>query len=167
MSSLFFLSTDDFYNARASDNNNVLCHHIKGFSFVLFYSNNCVHSQQLLPIFKTLPPMINGCAFGIVNLQQNMDLVHFSKGTNTEISFVPLLILYINGYPYANYTGPANIPTIQNFILNISNSVHETGFMETIKSNGIPAFSIGHPLYGQTSIEYLEYNNIIGYKKSS
>jgi len=165
MSSILFLSTDDFL-IEQTEETNILCHEIRGFSLILFYSTQCEYCQKIIPIFKRLPRVVNGCQFGMLNVSMNKTLISQSQSTNTAIKYVPLIILYINGRPYMRYEGPHEEQDIRQFIIEISNRVQAAGFQKTIKEKGIPAYTIGQPLCGDGEVCYLEFDTTVGYKKS-
>lgn len=166
MSSLLFLTSDDFGLAQ-NQNTKTLYHEIRGFSLVLFYSTRCPNSRKFLPIFKQLPSIVNGCQFGMINIDNNRRILESSKGTTTHIQYVPLIILYINGYPYMRYDGARTPHDIQAFILKVSNSVQESGFSKTINNRRIPGYTIGQPLYGDDDVTYLEFDEREGYHPRS
>ena len=118
MSGLLFLTSDDF-NVAKGTKGNILCNSIPGFSLILFYSNQCPHCGNLLPIFKRLPGTIGGCQFGMLNVSSNKLCVKMSKSTIVPIQYVPLLILYINGRPFIKYSGAHEENEIKNFILEV------------------------------------------------
>jgi thiol-disulfide isomerase/thioredoxin len=158
MSSLLFLSSDDF-TLEHGQNGPIICHGIKGFSLVLFYSTQCVYCKQLVPIFKRLPALVNGCQFAMINVSVNKEVVHMGKKSITPITYVPYLLLYINGRPYMRYDGPPNEHEIRKFILEVSNVIHENGFSKITKEKGIPSYTIGNPLCGEGDVCYLEYDD--------
>lgn len=164
--SLLFLEEGDFFTSTDSTYNRLsLCHNIQGFSVLLFYSNRCVHCQQVLPIFMRLPQLVNGCQFGIVNVSTNRRLIEITKQTTSPINYVPLIILYINGRPYMKYDGPKTDVEIRKFIMKTSSDVHESGFAKVAKENSIPQYTVGHPLIGETDVTYLEFDTNKGYRK--
>ena len=163
MSSLLFLTTDDFALSKSNDGNNVLHHEIRGFSLILFYSTNCVYCQKINPIFKRLPEIVNGCQFGMVNVSMNKTLIGMAAKSITPIKYVPLIILYINGRPYMKYDGPPEENEIRRFILEVSNSVRDSGFTQVTKEKGIPAYTIGNPLCGEGDVCYLTFDESNGY----
>ena len=156
MSSLLFLSADDFV-VQQGEKGPLLCHEIRGFSLVMFYSTKCVYCQKLIPTFKRLPDIVNGCQFGMINVSTNKHLIQMARQTITPIEYVPLIILYINGRPYMRYEGAPEENDIRRFILDASNMVQESGFTKVTKELGIPAYSIGTPLCGEKY--YLEYDD--------
>jgi hypothetical protein len=165
MSSLLFLSSEDFYTTRVQ-NDVSLCHNIQGFSVLLFYSTQCVHSQKAFPIFRKLPEIVNGCQFGLVNVSTNRQLIQLTQQTTTPIRYVPLIILYINGRPYMKYTGAITEPAIRQFVIDVSKSVHESGFAKVAKQKGVPSYCVGQPLCGEDEVCYLEFNPKEGYHAS-
>jgi thiol-disulfide isomerase/thioredoxin len=164
MSSLLFLTTDDF-TLMPSDEGNILHIEIMGFSLILFYSTHCVYCQKLIPGFKRLPDIVNGCQFGMLNVSVNRSLTDMSKKSITPITVVPLIILYINGGPYMRYVGPLDEINISKFIFETSKAVHESGFARITKEKGIPSYSLGNPLYGEDEVSYLDFNEHSGYIK--
>lgn len=162
--SLLFLSTDDF-GLEQTENGDVLYHEIRGFSLILYYSTQCEYCQRIIPIFKRLPELINGCQFGMVNVSMNKTLIQMSLNSSSPIRYVPLLILYINGRPHMRYEGPHEENDIRRFILEVSNSVQASGFSEVLKEKSIPAYTIGQPLCGEDGVCYLEFDSEVGYKK--
>jgi thioredoxin-like negative regulator of GroEL len=167
MSGLLFLSSEDFTVARGTKGN-ILCNSIQGFSLILFYSTQCPHCQQLIPMFKKLPGTIGGCQFGMINISTNKQCVRISKETIAPISYVPYIVLYINGKPFMQYKGPYDINEIKRFVLEVAQKVNnkqkfstET-IKEEINKKNIPEFAIGHPLYGDENITYLNFDEAYG-----
>jgi thioredoxin-like negative regulator of GroEL len=87
----------------------------------LFYSNECQHSANLLKKYKQLPKLINGCQFALININKptNFSVVRLSQNTISPITFVPDVILYVDGIPFIRYDGPHEIQQIKQFILDI------------------------------------------------
>jgi hypothetical protein len=62
-----------------------------------------------------------------------MSIVERSKNTIAPISYVPDVILYINGSPYVRYDGPHDIQHIKDFIVDINKNLtveKKTAFMD-------------------------------------
>jgi len=161
MSGLLFLNSEDFTISKGTKGN-ILCNTIPGFSLVLFYSNQCPHCAQLLPIFKRLPGTIGGCQFGMLNVSNNKMCVKMSKKTIVPIQYVPLIILYVNGRPFMKYSGAHEENDIKRFILEVAKKINnKQKFSEdsNVKENprGIPDYSIGLPLFGEDNVTYLEF----------
>lgn len=168
MSGLLFLGNEDF-NISKGTKGNILCHSIPGFSLILFYSTQCPHCQVLIPIFKRLPGTIGGCQFGMCNVSTNKMLIKMSNETISPISFVPNLLLFVNGKPFMRYSGPSDINEIKRFVIEVAQKIQskQKFSSENAKdepdSREIPAYTIGYPLYGDDNVTYLEFNE--AYKK--
>jgi thiol-disulfide isomerase/thioredoxin len=152
MSGLLFLTAEDFAIQQGA-NGNILCHNIPDFSLILFYSTHCVHCQGLIPIFKRLPGSIGGCQFGMINVSANKACVSLSKNTIAPISYVPYIVLYINGKPFMVYKGPYDEGEIRRFVIEVANNVQQKRQFskEKVKQepdSGIPAYTIGKPITG-------------------
>ena len=167
MSGLLFLSTEDFHIAKGTKGD-IMCHSIPGFSLILFYSTQCGHCQNLIPIFKRMPGTIGGCQFGMINVSSNKACVRLSKNTVAPITYVPYIVLYINGRPFMLYKGPHDSNEIRRFIVEVAQKVQNKQKFsnEQVKEDprgGIPEYSIGHPLYGDDDkVCYLEFDDAYG-----
>jgi thiol-disulfide isomerase/thioredoxin len=167
MSGLLFLSSEDFSVAKGTKGD-ILCHSIPGFSLILFYSTQCTHCQSLIPIFKRLPGTIGGCQFGMINVSVNKQCVRMSKDTVAPITYVPYIVLYINGRPFMRYQGPHDAGEIQKFVLAVAEKVQnkQKFSSEAVKEDprgGIPAYTIGHPLCGpDDKVCYLDFDDAYG-----
>lgn len=164
MSSLLFLTSEDFVLVNGGQSGNILQHEIGGITLILFYSNQCPYCQQLIPIFKHIPDTISGCQFGMVNVSMNRSLISMAVNTSTPITHVPLMILYVNGKPYMKYDGRPTTKDIINFVVEVSNKAFESEFTSRNRRE-IPSYTVGQPLWGQTDVCYLEFDEDQGYKK--
>ena len=134
MSGIHFLGNDDFI-VKQGDKGLILSlvYESKGMTLVLFYSTECPYCDALINKFKQLPSYVNGCQFAMVNVSRNMSIVERSKNTIAPISYVPDVILYINGSPYVRYDGPHDIQHIKDFIVDINKNLtveKKTAFMD-------------------------------------
>lgn len=122
MSGILYLTSDDFI-LKSGEKGNLLCttHTLKGLCIILFYSNDCQHSFNLLTKYKQLPKLINGCQFALININKpsNFSVIKLSQNTISPITFVPDIILYVDGIPFIRYDGPHEITPIKQFILDI------------------------------------------------
>jgi len=89
---------------------------LQGNVFVFFKMQGCDNCAQFEPIFAQLSKMEGRVNCAILDITKNRDVVVWSRDTNTAITAVPVLILYINGRPHAKFNGTKNIPSIQTFI---------------------------------------------------
>jgi hypothetical protein len=163
MSGLLFLTYEDFFIGKGTDGP-ILCNQIKGLSLILFYSTQCTYCQKFIPIFKRMPGSINGCQFGMINVSQNKQCVLMSKETIAPITYVPYIILYVNGKPYMVYNGPYDENEIKRFVIEVANSIMKRQKMDSedkVKRVGksIPEFTIGIPLCGEDERCYLEFDD--------
>jgi len=171
MSGLLFLSANDF-RMMSTPKGNVMGNTIPGFSLILFYSTRCKHCQSIIPVFKKLPGTVNNCQFGMINVTQNRQCIEMSKGSLTELKYVPYILLYYNGKPLVKYAGPPDIQTIAKFVFEMAKTVQNKQPF-TNKTNpaianhpagGLPKYSIGKPLYGDDDGKkcYLVFNSAYG-----
>lgn len=159
MNGLLFLSSEDFL---VSDNQSekLLCTHVnQGLVLVLFYSTQCEHCKNAIPIFRQLPQIVHGCSFGMINVSTNAKVVHLSRSTISPIQYVPFIILYVNGEPYYKYKGAITLPDIQNFIIQMSKVLEskQQFVVPEKETKKIPEYSTGIP-YCDEDICYLEFN---------
>ncbi len=160
MSGLLFLNSEDF-NIQQGTKGQIMCHGIPGFALILFYSTHCVHCQSLIPIFKRMPGTIGGCQFGMINVSTNRTCIEMSKNTITPITYVPYIVLYINGRPFMVYKGPYEAEEIRRFVIEVANNVQKKqqfskARVENNDKTGIPLYTIGHPVCGD-NICYLDF----------
>ena len=165
MSGLLFLAIEDFKQADGN-RGTIMCTEIPGFSLILFYSTQCNFCQNMIPIFRRLPGSISGCQFGMINVTKHKDIVRLSKDTIAPITYVPYIILYHNGRPYMRYDGPAKHEDIQNFIVDVANSLQTRQSFtndqkkDSNKEKFIPEYTVGIPKPGgRDDVCYLEYDD--------
>lgn len=130
MSGILFLGNEDFC-VRVGEKGNMLCMSgWKGLTLVMFYSKECQFCDNLINKFKQLPTIVNGCKFGMVCVNRNMDVVEKSKNTISPIEYVPDVILFVDGIPYIRYDGPHEIDSIRKFIFTVYERLKKTRFSE-------------------------------------
>jgi hypothetical protein len=118
----------------------------------------------------------------MVNVNRNMSVVERSKNTIAPISYVPDVLLYVNGMPYIRYDGPHDINHIKDFIVSIYQKVQKTAFMGSKENTEgasyqgqefhesmeepqknpqdvIPAYTIGKPMCGDMKKDGVCYLN--------
>lgn len=175
-SGIYFFNNNDF-TIRQNTKGNLMCftEEYKGLYLVLFYSKECKYCDELMSEFKQLPKMILGCKFVMVNINQNPEIIQKSKESISPITYVPDLILYVNGLPYIRYDGPNKLENIKDFVMDIANKLEKTSFMSEEIANvpskiqakptveqqqfnfpdgGIPEYTIGKPLCGSNKDVY-------------
>lgn len=160
MSSLLFLSSEDF-GVRTGNQGNLLCSALtRGFSFLLFYSTQCQYCRELIPIFKALAGSVLGVQFGMVNVVKEREVVQMSQQTVAPITFVPYMVFYVGGRPFMRYKGPYDIDKIKQFVLEVAQHVSEQQPFNTEatinKQRPIFDYCIGVPLCGEDNVCYLK-----------
>lgn len=94
-----FLTPDDFY----IKNGKLFCHR-QGFVFVFFTKADCRFCEDLKPYFNELANTTRGIHFAyMVVTQQNYRLPSMTQGTENEITYVPLLVMFLNGEAIEQY----------------------------------------------------------------
>lgn len=158
---LFFLQGGDFSIEHENNAINVMRCPFRGLSLIMFYSTRCGHCIKLVPKFKELPNMINGIQFGMINVTENQDVIGKSRGTTTELKYVPVIFLYYNGRPFMRYDGPPELAEISRFIAKEAQRLNQNdSFSSTQKSRKtIPTYSIGVPLCQDDDLYYLDYKD--------
>ena len=134
MSGLLFLESSDF-SVQQGSKGPILCNIIRGISLVLFYSPKCEHCKNLIPIFKRLPGSMSGIQFGLLNVSIDTNVVKMSKNTVTEIKYVPLILLFVNGSPFIRFDGQATEMNIKNFIVDVVSKIHQKNTTYFYKDN--------------------------------
>jgi len=165
MTSLLFLTDDDFERKRGPKKAEMILKGVNGISLVLFYSKLCTHCHSFIPIFNQLPNDIKGCQFGLVNISNNKNLVQMSKGTVCEIKYVPYVIMFMQGRPFMRYDGERTMTGVKKFVSEVMTSVSKKEF--NLRNNNLkkdhriekrPAYCIGDPKCDE-DVCYLDYNN--------
>ena len=165
MSGLLFLTGDDF-QVKNGTKGAILCNGIRGYSLILFYSTQCAHCRTFIPIFKRLPGTIGGCQFGMANVSIDKSrLIKMAKPTIAPITYVPYVVLYVDGKPYMRYNGPQDEEEVRRFVVETARHINsKQAFSEDVtvkqdKEKSIPAYCIGNPLYGcEDGVCYLPMN---------
>lgn len=177
MNGILFLRNEDF-QLKQGDQGLLLSLNIdyKGLVLILFYSKECPHCDNLINKFKQLPNLLNGCLFAMVNINMNMSIVERSQNTVAPITFVPDVILYVNGNPYIRYDGAHDIEAIKTFLHEVYQKIQKTAFVSNTNNNTpvpdqsneeapksceqIPAYTIGKPISGdwkKDTVCYLDF----------
>jgi hypothetical protein len=85
-----------------------------------------------------------------------------SKNTIAPVTYVPYIVLYINGRPFMVYKGPSESEEIRRFVIEVANNVQKKQQFskEKVKQDdngGIPAYTIGRPVCGDDKVCYLNF----------
>jgi len=101
-----------------------------GYTLVFFKMTGCAGCNAFAPIFSDLSVTAPGIDhFVTINVSTYRNVVAMSRDTKTPIQIVPLIILYIDGKPYAKYTGKKSLPDVLSFITKNTESKSH-GFMQ-------------------------------------
>ena len=122
---IVFLSDKNF-GIGSGTKGKLLFNDLKGISIVLMYSTNCSVCHQVIPIFKELPNYVNGCTFGVINIDNNKDVVAKSHLTTMAIKYVPQLIVFNNGKPFVKYTGEKRLEPMVAFFKDTISRVQQS-----------------------------------------
>jgi hypothetical protein len=114
MSGINFLSAENFVVMGAKQK--TLGINVPGNVLVFFKMRGCNNCAEFEPVFSTLARKEKRVTHAVLDVSSNRDVVISSRETNTPITAVPVLILYVNGRPHAKFNGTKNIPSIQSFI---------------------------------------------------
>ena len=149
MSILFLLNQDFTVRPGGIESNPVMKISVNGLVLVFFHSPRCAICTRKVPLFKSFQRYIGGCRLALVNATDS-GIVYKSQNTTTPIQYVPFIVLYNNGVPYAEYKGPMDLENIQNFIHSLSKEI-QNSFITPHKK----IVSRGGPLYGEEEVTYL------------
>lgn len=160
--SIVYLKPNDFYVTQTND----LAHRVPKFSLVFFSSANCVYCKDVLPAFASVSSIIKGCTFAIMDVDQGgMRIVKMSEKTKTPITYVPLVVMYVNGIPIAMFDSDeenpsANFNLLKNFVIGNARAIREGrkagGVNMHKKDYKICDTSIGMPICGPRKVCYLK-----------
>ena len=172
ISGIYFLSDNDFELRSSNENEKLLSlkNETKGLYFVLVYSNTCEFCNEVISEFKQLPAHLAGLKYGMININYNKEMVTMSKETITPITYVPELILFLNGLPYMVYeANDIKLEEMKSFIKEISDKLEKTPFVVKdekktidVKQDESPG-SGPRPLKGKKNkkVCYVKNNNYI------
>ena len=108
----------------------------------------------------------------MLNVNTNRKTINASKNTIAPITYVPTIILHVNGRPFMRYLGPAEPESLKRFVVEVSQKLQnkQKFSSENVKEEPrgrIPEFTIGHPLYGNPDDmrTYLDFDEAYENKK--
>jgi thiol-disulfide isomerase/thioredoxin len=147
MNSLLFLSEQDFA-VQQGKRGYVLCTNVPGVCLTLFFSRECPHCKDIFPIFNTLPQVIPGCQFALLNISQHPNVARMSQKTIAPITHVPFIVLYVNGRPFMKYNGNKTLRDIGGFVNEVMTRIQTKKNFSSIQidhDESIPDYSVGIP----------------------
>lgn len=180
--SIIYLTSEDFVidnkHSVQPTNDKVLClRKAPPLLFVMFHADGgkCKICDNIMPFVQTLPKIFRTCAFGLVNINKNMNIVKESQKTITNITYVPYFIFYVNGRPAMRYDAPRTPQDMTAFLkrmmelyfkpnMNIEKQEQRNDIDQT-QQYEIPAYSVGIPfnLVCDEDMCYIKYED--AYKK--
>lgn len=122
---LVFLDSQNFGIGNGTKGK-LLFNNLPGISIVLIYSTNCTVCHTVIPIFKQLPQYVSKCKFGVINIDNNKDVVAKSLETTMPIKYVPQIIIFHNGKPFVKYTGEKKLEPMVNFFKDTISRVEQS-----------------------------------------
>lgn len=148
MNSLIFLSEQDF-SVQQGKKGQVLCNNLSGVTLLLFYSKQCPHCGDVFSEFNSLPKMIPGCQFALLNISTHPNVAYMSQKTIAPITHVPFIILYVNGRPFMKYNGEKTADAIGKFVYEVLTRIQTknnfTSSSRVDTGEGIPEYASGIP----------------------
>ena len=102
----------------------MLCNVQAPIMFVMFKTENCAYCQQTAPIFFDLSQREIRTKWAIADVSKYRNIIAMAKASSTPLRAVPMMILYINGRPHANYKGKRTAQHIYTFLNKILSSIN-------------------------------------------
>lgn len=132
-----------------------------GYTIVFFTSQPCIHCKNMMPTFLKLSESIQGCTFGIMNVDQESNrIVRMSDQTKNKLVYVPYIVLYVNGTNYAAFddTNVTNnlYEMLVDFIVKTTTAI-KTGQHKPI--NNVSMYSTGMAFSNKKKACYLTYQS--------
>lgn len=108
--------TSQNFSVVSGKNGRVLKISVPGNALVFFKATVCPGCAEVDPIFAALAAKDHRVSYFTINIDDYRDVVMMARGTSVPIQTVPMLVLYVNQYPKAKFTGAKNLPSIQSFL---------------------------------------------------
>lgn len=92
---------------------------------VLFYSKECQHSLDFLPVYDNLDRKVNHILLFKMNIDtmENREVVDRSAGTIDELEYTPTVIFYQDGKPVSKLEGVMHEHDLRRFIQSVNESI--------------------------------------------
>lgn len=116
-STIKFMEDKDFYNGPGE----MLVCSLPKYALVMFYSTQCAHCAEMKNVFMDLNQKIEGCNFGMINVDDNKGVIDKCNKGGVELTYVPFVVFFANKKPYMVYTGPCVSSDLERFIVDVSN----------------------------------------------
>jgi len=150
-----FLTSNDFDVQR-----NELVLNLPGYYFVFFMTRSCEYCDDLKPVFDELSRLTTGCNFVYVDVdKENRQIISKSHATNNPITYVPLLLLYIDGHYVDKFTPDEQTPSNNLRLMSSFLRSHSKQQKAAPEPSRVPPYSIGIPgNHAQQNICYIQPN---------
>jgi thiol-disulfide isomerase/thioredoxin len=141
-----FLTPNDF----TIHNRELIKLNDQGYSFVFFFTNDCAFCIDVKPAFERLSKLIRGVNFSYMDVSQNdWQLRNMALRSNSPITYVPLLLLFVNGRVlnqfFQDEENPRNNLEKMKQFISINTSRPESTIVPQKISTNIPEYSLGIP----------------------
>lgn len=155
---ILFLTSNDFTLSQGTKGQLLTTKLKGGMSLILFYTTDCEFCKEFVPLFRKLPEYFTyGIKFGIINVSNNKNIIQMSKLTVSPISYVPYVVLFVDGKPFVRYDGPRRLQDIITFLKEMESTLsHKQRFMKTNTKTYSVTFGIPK---NADDVCYLEFNN--------
>jgi len=77
--------------------------------------NSCA---PILDCMGELVKRVPQCSHGFIDITHNTNIIDRFERTNMPITYLPFIVLYYDGTPYARYDGPPDVGEMMSFIQN-------------------------------------------------
>jgi thioredoxin-like negative regulator of GroEL len=91
---------------------------------VMYTWHNCTHCTELEPIMKKMPSMVPSMSFYVVDIGENSTPTQMSADTILPLTYVPQIIVYINGRPFMRFSGTRNESSLRQFLAQVQHAVN-------------------------------------------
>lgn len=108
--------TEQHFALQQSQKKNVMMLKVQGPVVVFFKTRGCASCAKFEPIFAGVANSDNRVQYGVIDLSVHANVAKMSASTTTPIQAVPFILLYLNGKPFARFTGKKDAASLSSFI---------------------------------------------------
>lgn len=146
------LKNNDFFVDTGKKGKVLCCTQNKGVMFVFFYlgDGQCQNCETMKPDFMSLVNEMPQIQYAMVDIGKNMEIASKSKQTVAPITYVPYLIVYVNGRPFLRYDGGKSKQEMKNFLKELLANIPK----EVIQQSSAAKFDSEVPVYPSGGIPY-------------
>jgi len=137
----------------AIDDGNLILLNSRGFSFVFFFTPECIYCDDVKPAFDKMSEYFKGCNFYYCNVRDSNDyLIKITSFSKFPITYVPIFLLFVDGKIIGRFFPDEDNPinnnqNMANFIKNTTTQyMNKINHPNIEKTNSIaPLTTIGIP----------------------